>query len=126
MPKWMKATDYYNVQIDPLRGKRRSLAAEQGNAVRDHVRKLMPEAEIINALGGDVDAAERFNADNGRFEVIRVRADLIGFVKALCVRHQHNEGKAISMANVMSLVAQHGMEGVLILPIFQPIAPVKP
>ncbi|MEL6841025.1 MAG: hypothetical protein AAFP85_17210 [Pseudomonadota bacterium] len=122
MSKWMKATKYYDTNTDPLRGKRRSLAAQQGNAVRERVRFLMPEAEIVKAMGGDLQAEQLFNATNGSFEVVRVRAHLIGFIKALCLRHKHNAGKDISMANVMSLVAMHGMTGALRLPIFQPVS----
>jgi hypothetical protein len=111
--KWLPASEIYNTSRDPLHGKRLLIKAEHGNAVRDEIAKLMPSFEISKALGDNGDA---MRARAGKFSTIRIRADLIGFIKALRIRYQANTGEDISMPNIVSLMALHGMEGVLQLP----------
>lgn len=115
---WLPAHEYYKTGRDPLRGKRLLLKAEHGNAVRDEIAKVMSVHEIAEALGDKTEAADVMTTKNGRFSTIRVRADLIGFLKALRIRYQENTGEDISLPNIMSLMALHGMHGVLEIPEF--------
>ena len=121
MTKWMKATEFYQSRTDNLRGKRRKIKAEQANTVRNHILGFMPEKEIIEALGGGEVAETKVNAPTGKVDVVRIRVDLLGFVKALRLRYLHNTSEDISLPNVMSVLAYHGMEGTLSLPEFQPV-----
>lgn len=111
---WKTASEYYGwTQRDPLRGRRRLIKNEYGNAVRDEIASIFPTHEIIAAMGGTEEDRSTFFHETGKSAVIRVRADLIGFLKALCIRHGKNTGKEISLPNVLSLMALHGMHGVL-------------
>lgn len=115
--KWVPAHEYYETGRDPLRGKKFEMRAEQGNAVRDELVKIMPTTEIAAALGGD-DPVKRVMANTGKPEVVRVRADFIGFLKALRLRYQHNTGEDISLPNIVSMVALHGAAHIVKLPAF--------
>ncbi|MCU9839672.1 hypothetical protein OEZ49_18005 [Ruegeria sp. WL0004] len=116
--KWVPPHEYYKTGRDPLRGKRRLTNAEHGNAVRDEIAKLMPVREIAEAVGSMAEAMEIRSNPTGKFSTIRIRADLIGFLKALRIRHQRNTGDDISLPNIVSLMALHGMHGVLEMPEF--------
>jgi len=117
--EWLPAHEYYQTGRDSLRGKRRLINAEHANTVRDQIAKVMPTSEIAEALGDQEEAREIMNSKTGKFSTIRVRADLIGFIKALRVRYQSNTDDDISMPNIMSLLALYGMRGVLELPEFR-------
>lgn len=117
--EWTTASEFYGwTQRDPTRGKRRIIKAEHGNAVRDEIASIFPTNEIIAAMGGTEEDRLAFFHKSGKTNVTRVRVDVIGFLKALCVRFEKNTGKEISLPNVMSLTLLYGIHGVLEMPEF--------
>lgn len=123
--KWLTAQEIYGTQADPLRGKRRERKARPANEVRDVILTIVPLTEMIEALEEDGKLTEEVTRLNGSFRTVRVRTDLIAFISVLRKRHHHHEGCDLSFATVLSMMALHGLKGLLDLDQFKPIKPTN-